>query len=117
MATDSKYGKLEIPGIGEDEPVFIIRAKDATALPTINGYREFNVDNRRWTATDAKDAIEDLEIEGVTSEQLEGYLSHLPTGKDTPVPSAEWKDSFDERVFPAFVKWQIENADAVRFAD
>lgn len=38
MATDRKYGKIEIPGIPEDEPVFIIRAKDKISLEVIEAY-------------------------------------------------------------------------------
>ncbi len=38
MAVDAKYGQVEIPGIPEDEPVFIIRAKDVAALDAIMDY-------------------------------------------------------------------------------
>ncbi len=38
MAQDLKYGKLDIPGIGEDEPVFVIRGRDVLALPAIESY-------------------------------------------------------------------------------
>ena len=31
MAVSGKYGKLDIPKIGEDEPVFILRAQDKLA--------------------------------------------------------------------------------------
>ncbi|UCD78894.1 MAG: hypothetical protein JSW26_26415 [Desulfobacterales bacterium] len=31
MAISGKYGKLDIPKIGEDEPVFILRAQDRLA--------------------------------------------------------------------------------------
>ena len=39
MAVSGKYGKLTIPRIGEDEPVFILRAQDKLAEPTIEMYR------------------------------------------------------------------------------
>ena len=39
MALSGKYGKLDIPRIGEDEPVFILRAQDKLAEPTIELYR------------------------------------------------------------------------------
>lgn len=39
MAVSSKYGKLAIPRIGEEEPVFILRAQDKLAEPTIEMYR------------------------------------------------------------------------------
>lgn len=39
MAVSGKYGKLSIPRIGEDEPVFILRAQDKLAETTIEMYR------------------------------------------------------------------------------
>lgn len=39
MAVSGKYGKLTIPRVGEDEPVFILRAQDKLAEPTIEMYR------------------------------------------------------------------------------
>ncbi len=39
MALSGKYGRLDIPGIGKDEPVFILRAQDKLAEPAIEMYR------------------------------------------------------------------------------
>ena len=39
MAVSSKYGKVSIPKIGDDEPVFILRAQDKLAEATIEMYR------------------------------------------------------------------------------
>ena len=39
MALSGKYGKLNIPRIGDEEPVFILRAQDKLAEPTIEMYR------------------------------------------------------------------------------
>jgi hypothetical protein len=39
MAISGKYGKLAIPRVGEEEPVFILRAQDRLAEPTIEMYR------------------------------------------------------------------------------
>ncbi len=39
MAISGKYGKLEIPGVGSDEPVFILRAQDKLAQGLIEIYR------------------------------------------------------------------------------
>ena len=39
MAVSGKYGKVEIAGMGDDEPVFILRAQDKLAGPTIEMYR------------------------------------------------------------------------------
>ena len=39
MAISGKYGRLNIPRIGEEEPVFILRAQDRLAESTIEMYR------------------------------------------------------------------------------
>jgi hypothetical protein len=39
MAISTKYGKVNIPRIGDNEPVFILRAQDKLAEPTIAMYR------------------------------------------------------------------------------
>jgi hypothetical protein len=39
MAVSGKYGKLAISRIGEEEPVFILRAQDRLAEPAIEMYR------------------------------------------------------------------------------
>jgi hypothetical protein len=39
MALSGKYGKLSIPRIGEEEPVFILRAQDRLAEFAIEMYR------------------------------------------------------------------------------
>lgn len=39
MALSGKYGRLSIPRIGEEEPVFILRAQDKLAEPAIEMYR------------------------------------------------------------------------------
>ena len=39
MAISGKYGKLNIPNVGQDEPVFVLRAQDRLAAPTIEMYR------------------------------------------------------------------------------
>jgi hypothetical protein len=39
MALSGKYGKLDIPKIGKDEPVFILRAQDKLAEQTIEIYK------------------------------------------------------------------------------
>lgn len=38
MAKDNKYGKIEIPGIPENENVFILREQDVFAIPTLRFY-------------------------------------------------------------------------------
>lgn len=42
MAEDRKFGRVETSriGLGEDEPVFIIRAKDKASIPALLGYAE-----------------------------------------------------------------------------
>jgi len=39
MALSAKYGRLDIPKIAEDEPVFVIRAQDTLAVPILKVYR------------------------------------------------------------------------------
>ncbi len=39
MAISGKYGKVSIPRIDENEPVFILRAQDKLAGPAIEMYR------------------------------------------------------------------------------
>jgi len=39
MALFGKYGKLDIPRVGGDEPVFILRAQDKLAETAIEIYR------------------------------------------------------------------------------
>jgi len=39
MAVSGKYGKIDIPKVGPDEPVFILRAQDKLAEPTVEMYR------------------------------------------------------------------------------
>lgn len=39
MAISGKYGQLQIPKMGADEPVFILRAQDQLAIYAIEMYR------------------------------------------------------------------------------
>jgi hypothetical protein len=39
MAKSGKYGNVDIPKVANDEPVFILRAQDKLALPTIKMYQ------------------------------------------------------------------------------
>jgi len=39
VAISTKYGKVEIPKIGDSEPVFILRAQDKLAEATIGMYK------------------------------------------------------------------------------
>ena len=39
MAISGKYGKVNIPKIGGNEPVFVLRAQDRLAAPAIQMYR------------------------------------------------------------------------------
>ncbi len=47
MAQDGKYGNVEIPGIPDDEPVFILRAQDEQAEQTIDFYGQLSAENER----------------------------------------------------------------------
>ena len=50
MAQSGKYGKLNIPKIGENEPVFILRAQDKLAEPAIEMYRLLASSHGCWIA-------------------------------------------------------------------
>ncbi len=39
MAVSGKYGKIDIPKIGENEPVFILRAQDRLAQGIVEIYK------------------------------------------------------------------------------
>lgn len=39
MAISGKYGEINIPKVGVDEPVFILRAQDRLAVAAIEMYR------------------------------------------------------------------------------
>jgi hypothetical protein len=39
MAISGKYGKLDIPRVGENEPVFILRAQDRLAQGVVEIYK------------------------------------------------------------------------------
>ncbi len=39
MAVSGKYGKVTLPRMGENEPVFILRAQDQLAAPAIEMYK------------------------------------------------------------------------------
>lgn len=52
MAIDLKYGEIDIPGVPDDMPVFILLAKDVTALSTIERYEIFNRQREINPATD-----------------------------------------------------------------
>lgn len=39
VAIDQKYGKLDISKIGEDEPIFVLRARDSLAVRLLREYQ------------------------------------------------------------------------------
>lgn len=50
MAIEQKYGPLDILGIPDDEPVFILRAQDCTSLVVLDAYIAEGI--RRGSPTD-----------------------------------------------------------------
>jgi hypothetical protein len=58
MAVSGKYGKVDIPKIGKDEPVFILRAQDTLAAPTIEMYRLLLASHRSPMVGDLKKEID-----------------------------------------------------------
>ena len=39
MAKDTKYNIVDVEGIPEDEPIFVLRAQDAFAVATLKFYQ------------------------------------------------------------------------------
>jgi hypothetical protein len=58
MAVSGKYGKLDIPKIGQDEPVFILRAQDKLADQTIEIYKVLVSAHNQPMAKDLQKAID-----------------------------------------------------------
>jgi len=58
MALSGKYGKLNIPRIGEEEPVFILRAQDKLAEPAIEMYRLLTASHGRQIADAVQKEVE-----------------------------------------------------------
>jgi len=53
MAISGKYRRIDIPGIGEDEPVFILRAQDRLAPHAIELYSTLADSHGATVAADA----------------------------------------------------------------
>lgn len=50
MAIDTKYGKVHVPGIPDDEPIFIIRGQDKAATAAVLRYAEMaHMAGANWT--------------------------------------------------------------------
>jgi hypothetical protein len=54
MAVSGKYGKIHIPKIGEDEPIFILRAQDSLAQGMVEIYKVL-VNSHRSSLADSLD--------------------------------------------------------------
>ena len=58
MAISGKYGKLDIPKVGVDEPVFILRAQDKLAETAIEMYRALAASHGRPLANSLQKEIQ-----------------------------------------------------------
>ena len=58
MAISGKYGRVSIPKVGADEPVFILRAQDKLAEPTIEMYRLLVASHGRQLADSLQKEVE-----------------------------------------------------------
>ncbi len=58
MAVSGKYGRVDIPKVGADEPVFILRAQDKLAEPAIEMYRLLAISHGYQLANDLQKEIE-----------------------------------------------------------
>ncbi|MFO8011558.1 MAG: hypothetical protein R6U89_12260 [Dehalococcoidia bacterium] len=57
MAVSGKYGKIDIPKVGDDEPVFILRAQDMLAEPAIEMYKILAASHQRKLANTLRQEI------------------------------------------------------------
>ena len=60
MALSGKYGKVNIPKVGEDEPVFILRAQDQLAEAAIEIYRTLAASHGSPLAASLQQEIENF---------------------------------------------------------
>ncbi len=58
MAVSGKYGNIDISGIDQDEPVFILRAKDKLAVPAMQMYKELAASHSSPVTTGLNEEIE-----------------------------------------------------------
>ena len=58
MAVSGKYGKISIPKVGADEPVFVLRAQDKLAGTAIEMYRALAASHGRPLADSLEKEIE-----------------------------------------------------------
>jgi len=58
MALSGKYGKVDIPKVGENEPVFVLRAQDQLAEPAIQMYRSLAASHGSPVAEDLQKEID-----------------------------------------------------------
>jgi hypothetical protein len=58
MAVSTKYGNLSIPKVGDDEPVFILRAQDKLAEAAIGMYKALSASHGASVARDIDKEIE-----------------------------------------------------------
>ncbi|MBI2869667.1 MAG: hypothetical protein HYX96_07575 [Chloroflexi bacterium] len=58
MAVSGKYGKISIPRIGDDEPVFILRAQDKLAGAALEMYRSLAESHGRPLASSLQKEID-----------------------------------------------------------
>jgi hypothetical protein len=58
MAVSTKYGKVSIPKVGDDEPVFILRAQDKLAESAIAMYQALASSHGASVAKDINQEVE-----------------------------------------------------------
>ena len=58
MAISSKYGRVDLPRVGAEEPIFILRAQDMLAETAIDMYRLLAASHGSRLAEDIKKEVE-----------------------------------------------------------
>jgi hypothetical protein len=60
MAISTKYGKIDIPNIADDEPVFVLRAQDRLAGHAIEMYRSLAASHNSTVAETLQEAVREF---------------------------------------------------------
>ena len=70
MAQDNKYGQIDIPGVPDDEPVFVLRGRDPATPDTIRDYADIAMENGSPSAH-CQGAVE-------RAKEIEAWQNHNP---------------------------------------
>lgn len=75
MAKDKKYGQVDLPGVPDDEPVFILRAQDKLAVGIIARYRNAAAMSEAPGSTPTQEWLDSIDGEGGVIEDFQAWQS------------------------------------------